>query len=165
MSTETEIEAREAIDIGEAVGVWHELELALEGKSSYNGTITEIYAYRLVPPRLSGCTEGVRAQIAGRNLTRLLRHFVELHAGVDIEIEREPLDLVNGCPPFAHRVHLRLVQVRRIRKQLSHDLHALRIRMRDVSVNLPLPQYSAWDEATLELLLALSESGEKPHGG
>lgn len=157
MSAEAEIEAREAIDIGEAVGVWHELELALEGKNSYGGDVAEIYAYRLVPPRLSGCVDGTRAQIAGRNLTRLLQHFVALHVGVDIEIERKSLDLAKGCPPFSHRVHLRLVQVRRIRKQLSHDLHALRIRLRDLSTSLPQAEYSAWDEATMTLLLALSE--------
>ena len=40
------------LTVGDALGVWHELELALAGKNGYGGDVAEICAYRLVPTEL-----------------------------------------------------------------------------------------------------------------
>ena len=99
----------------DAISVWYELERALAGKSGYGGDVTEIYAYRLARPMLQRPNDEEQARVAGANMTRLLRHFVQLHEGVVIAIQEDrdefrPLDLAQDFPAFAHRVHLRVSQ-------------------------------------------------------
>lgn len=136
-----------AVDL---LGVWHELELALAGKNGYSGNITEIYAYRLVPQGLRSPDKSGHASaggvieaffteetaeplsvVAGRNMTRLLRRFVELHEDVVIAIEEKDgfrlLDLgAQEVPPFDHRVHLRVTQVKKsVPAPSIHELRAV----------------------------------------
>ena len=116
-----------------ALGVWYDLERALAGKNGYGGDVAEIYAYRLVPRRLrdktdpafiTGATEAEEqaakveaAHVAGVNMTRILRHFAELHERVLFAIAGRdgfrPLDLSSEeFPPFDWRVQLRVSQGR-----------------------------------------------------
>lgn len=104
-----------AVPADDAIGVWHDLESALAGKNSFGGDVAEIYAYRLARSLLHGPKDEEQARIAGANLTRLLRHFLELHEGAVASIEESggfrTLDLdVEEVPPFDWRIHLRLSQ-------------------------------------------------------
>jgi hypothetical protein len=114
-----------------AIGIWYDLEQALAGTNGFGGDVAEIYAYRLVPKRIkdktdpsfiTGATEAEEqdakaeaALVAGKNMTRLLRHFAELHEGVIFSIEERlgfrPIDLaVEEFPPFDWCVPLRVTQ-------------------------------------------------------
>ena len=127
-----------------AIGVWYDLEQALAGKNGFGGDVAEIYAYRLVPKRIkdktdpsfiTGATEAEEraakmelAATAGKNMTRILRRFAELHEGVIFGFDSrdgfEPFDLaVEEFPPFDWRVQLRVVQTRQGVPALPiHDL-------------------------------------------
>lgn len=112
----------------DAVGVWHDLERALAGKNGYGGDVAEIYAYRLARPLLRSPKDEAQARVAGVNMTRLLRHFLELHEGAVVSLEERegfrPLDLAaEEFPPFDWRVHLRLSWAQPLAKALPiHDL-------------------------------------------
>lgn len=104
----------------DAIDVWYDLEQALAGKNRYGGDVAEIYACRLVPggvkafPGPASKSPGL-AILAGANLTRIVRRFVELrHVHVDIE-ERHGFRTIDfGCeelPPFDWRVHLRVTRI------------------------------------------------------
>ena len=154
-------------DLDAAIGVWHDLDRALAGKNGYGGDVAEIYAYRLVPPRLRqrNTVEEAEEQapLAGRNLTQILRRFADLHEGTAFEIEEGrgvfvAIDLVEGgagCPAFSHRIHLRVSNVSRARRQLADGLLALWNRARDLEALLPQPDFTAWSGATKDLLIAL----------
>jgi len=122
----------EAPSVGNAVRVWHDLELALAGKNGYGGDVAEVYAYLLIAPRLKDQTDPVlstcaseaeeraakeaAARNAGANLTDLLRSFADLHDGVFFSIEEREgfrtIDLdTEVFPPFDWRVHLRVTRV------------------------------------------------------
>lgn len=155
------------LPVDQALGIWFDLERALEGKNGYGGDVAEIYAYRLVPPRHKGSTEEEQARVAGRNLTRLLRYFVDLHRGAEIEDadESRVIDpLAEDFPPFAHRTHLRVLRGKLIRREFAADLVALWRRGRDLAAHLPQPDFGTWDSATKFLLLALGveDAGEAP---
>lgn len=103
----------------DALGVWHELELALAGRNGFGGDVAEIYAYRLVPGGASALAAVVgnpavteNARLAGKNMTALLRRFAELHEGVVVSIEEREgfrvLDPAEEFPPFDWRVHLQV---------------------------------------------------------
>ena len=101
------------LPVDDVIGVWCDLESALAGKSGFGGDVAEIYAYRLVPSSQRHHAQGAEvASVAGKNMTRLLRLFVDLHAAV-IAIEAregfQPIDLAaEEFPPFLWRVHLRV---------------------------------------------------------
>ena len=167
MMGDNRISIEEAIDLpsDQAVDVWYDIERALEGKNGYGGCVAEIYAYRLVPPQLNTRKTLEEAEeqapIAGRNMTRILRRFVDLHEGVEIEVDGpggfRAIDLAaEDFPPFAHRVHLRVSKVQRIRAQFARDLFALWSRAHDeLDSKLPQPDFTAWAGATKDLLIAL----------
>lgn len=144
-------------DIDHTLTVWYELERALEGKNGFGGDVAEIYSYVLVPVRLRGCTEDERARSAGRVLTRLLRRFVELHdAEVALE-ERAGFRVIDpnveDFPPFDHRVHLRVSQIKQRHYAFAVELLALWDRAQEI--DLPKPDFTQWDGATKDILLAL----------
>jgi hypothetical protein len=157
------------LDLDQALGVWFDLERALEGKNGYGGDVAEIYAYRLVPPRFQHRSTVDAAEelapLVGRNMTRLLRRFVELHEGAEIGIEDGPrefraIDLrAEDFPPFAHRVHVRVTRVPQVRREFAIDLTTLWRRARDIGAHLPQPDFGTWDSATKFLLLALGMEG------
>jgi len=158
MTTETD---DFALPFDQALGVWHDLEQALAGKNGYGGDVAEIYAYRLMPPSFKRCTvEEMEAQapVVGRNLTRVLRHFVELHEGVEIGIEEGRREFraidprVEELPPFSHRVHLRVSQDKRARIAFASELLALWHRSNEIE--LP-PAFFTWSGATKDLLIAI----------
>jgi len=175
--TGAQADAMETPLVHDALGVWHDLARALAGKNGYGGDVAEIYAYRLVPPWLRpyNTTEEAEAQapLAGRNLTRILRRFADLHEGTTFEIEEgrgvfAAIDLGEGgagCPPFSHRVHLRVSNVPRARRQFAESLLALWNRAEsllalwdrahDLKALLPEPDFTAWSGATKDLLIAL----------
>jgi hypothetical protein len=127
-----------------AISVWYDLERARAGQNGYGGDVAEIYAYRLIPQRLrdrtdpafiTGATEAEEqaakaeaARVAGANMTRILRHFAELHDRVLFSIEdREgyrPIDLsTEEFPPFDWCVQLRVTQGRpSVAASSIHDL-------------------------------------------
>jgi hypothetical protein len=150
------------LPVTDALSVWHDLERALEGTNGYGGDVAEIYAFRLVPPRLKGCTVEERSRVAGRNLTCLLRQFANLHEkGVEFEIETtrgafRPIDPhKEDFPPFDHRVHLRVSQDAHIRTTFAKELLALWGRAHAIDAKLPQPDFTAWSGTTKDLLLAL----------
>jgi hypothetical protein len=106
------------LSIDDVLGVWQELELALAGKNGYGGDVAEIYAYRLVPTSLRHHPQDeAQAQIAGRNMTFILRRFAESHEGAVVAIQHSrdefrALDLAQDFPAFDWRVHLRVTQER-----------------------------------------------------
>lgn len=168
----------EAIElpVNQALGVWHDLERALAGKNGYGGDVAEIYAFRLVPAgitRLSdpsfitGVTEvqarldeAEVARIAARNLTLILRQFVDLHEGVEIGIEEGPREFrffdprVETVPPFAHRVHVRVRETQRVRAVFAAALLALFHRAHEIEAMLPA-DFFRWSGATKDLLIDL----------
>ena len=109
-----------ARSVDAAISVWYDLERALAGKNGYGGNVAEIYAYRLVPGGVKAFPGPASkspelAILAGRNLTRLVKQFVDLHhANVDIE-ERHGFRTIDfGCeelPPFDWRIHLRVTRI------------------------------------------------------
>lgn len=132
------------LPVDAAIGVWYDLERALAGKNGYGGDVAEIYAYRLVPQRIrdktnpafiTGATEAEEqaakaeaALVAGKNMTRVLRHFAELHEGAVFAIEERDgwrlLDLAAEFPSFDWSVQLRVTQTRPGAAALS--IHELR---------------------------------------
>ena len=102
----------------DALGVWHDLELALAGKNGYGGDVAEIYAYRLVPESMRHHPQdAAQAFVAGKNMTILLRRFVDLHAGAVTSMQESrdefrQLDLSQDFPAFDWRLHLRVSQDR-----------------------------------------------------
>ncbi len=129
--------------VDDAIGVWHDLERALAGKNGYGGDVAEIYAYRLLPGGAKAFTsaEGAAAlaPLAGRNMTRLLRRFIDLHhAHVALE-EREGFRTIDlGCedfPPFDWRAHVR---VTRITPELppAPPVHAVRKVLEETTAHL-----------------------------
>jgi len=155
-----------------AVGVWFDLERALEGTNGYGGNVAEIYAYRLLPePSTLAISAGDpllqerAAGLAARNLTWLVRHFVGLHEGVEIGIENGPrefrrIDLRSEeFPPFLHRMHIQVSKASRIRLALAKELLALRNRIRDAGVlsngRDAIVDFEQWVDATKDLLGAL----------
>jgi len=158
----TTIETDEfALPFDQALGVWHDLEQALAGKNGYGGDVAEIYAYRLMPPsfkRSSTVQMEAQAPVVGRNLTRILRHFVELHEGVEIGIEEGRREFraidphTEDHPPFSHRVHLRVSQDKRARAVFARELRALWHRANEIE----LPSaFCTWSGATTDLLVAI----------
>jgi hypothetical protein len=169
----------EAIDLpaDQALGVWHDLECALAGKNGYGGDVAEIYAYLLVsdgfrrltdPAFISGATEEQArlneaevARIAARNLTLILRQFVELHEGVEIKIKDSPRTFrtidprTEDFPPFSHRVHVLVSENTRLRAAFARELLAVFDRAYEIDGKLPQPYFAAWAGATKDLLLAL----------
>ncbi len=153
----------------EALGVWLDLERALAGTHGFGGDTAEIYAYRLLPESIrhvgmgAGASmeptvQAAAARTAARNLTSILRHFVELHEGVVIELDQpggfQVQDLTGeGCAPFLHRVHVRVSQEQRIRAQFARDLLALWSRASDAK--LPEPDFARWSGTTKDLLIML----------
>lgn len=157
------------------LGVWMDLERALEGTNGYGGDVAEIYAYRCVPPQLAdlgavGAPEDSRstmASVAGCNLSRLLRQFVDLHVGVEvgIEVEREQFrafDPREEIMPFSHRIHLRVRRTASAAvRRFGQDLRALRERAYVDDV----PRWPAtvtWFDATDALLRAIGGRKEVP---
>jgi hypothetical protein len=112
----------------DAIGVWYDLERALAGRNGYGGDVAEIYAYRLTRMLLHDPHNEEQAGIAGKNMTRLLHYFLELHEGAIVSIEDRdgfrPLDLATEeFPPFGWRVHLRVTQAGKPKPAFSiHDL-------------------------------------------
>jgi hypothetical protein len=173
--------------LDEVLGVWMDLERALEGKNGFGGTVAEIYAYRLIPVRhRDHYVEGVgtvaaedpwplakQAEVAGRNMTRLLRHFVELHEGVEVAIEELSELSESGVwvfrkidpheedfPAFDHRVHLRVSRSSMIRRQIASELLGLWSRAceeqrQPTDAGWPEPDFTAWSGTTKDLLMAL----------
>ena len=102
----------------DAIGVWHDLERAIAGKNGFGGDVAEIYAYRLLPRDASSAPASIgeaEAHLAGRNMTRLLRRFSELHHAHFALEEREgfrTIDLgTEDFPPFDWRVHVRVTRI------------------------------------------------------
>jgi hypothetical protein len=156
--------AQDEFDLDTLLSVWFDLERALEGKNGYGGDVAEIYAYRCVPEHLrqhDSHEEAVKlAQTAGRNLTRLLRHFVELHEDVEIGIETDPREFrpidprTEPFPAFDHRVHIRISRVQQLRLRFARELLALWERASDDGIEAQ-PDFAAWSGATKDLLLGL----------
>lgn len=154
-------------DAEAAVGIWFDLERALEGKNGYGGDVAEIYAYRLLPEKhlnpfiLGESATNEIAAIAARNLTWIVRHFIELHRDIEIGIEsgpREfrPIDLTaEAFPPFSHRIHIRVSQERRVRRAFVEKLLTLRNAMRDAREVMPRYEFERWIIATVDLLREL----------
>lgn len=150
------------------LGVWLDLERALEGKNGYGGDVAEIYAYRLTPPHLADLA--TIATTAGHNLTRLLREFVELHAGVEVGIEVErgqrefrPFDpRAETIMPFGHRIHLR-VRWTTNDQLLAFGRELRALRERAYLVGVPRwPATVAWLDAVDTLLRTLGVREETP---
>ena len=152
-------------DAESSIGIWFDLERALEGKNGYGGDVAEIYAYRLVPGGIAKATSAADAEemapVAARNLTWLVRRFVELHEDIEIGIENgprefRPIDLrTEELPPFSHRIHIRVSQERRIRSALAAELLELRNHMNESATAMPMPEYDRWFAVTADLLQAL----------
>jgi len=101
------------LPIDDVLGVWCDLESALAGKNGFGGDVAEIYAYRLVPSSQRHHPQDAEAaSVAGKNMTRLLRRFVDLHEAVVAIEAREGFRLIDLAseefPPFLWRVHLRV---------------------------------------------------------
>ena len=117
------------LPIDDVIGVWYDLERALAGKHGYGGDVAEIYTYRLVPPsRRHHPQDADMACVAGKNMTLLLRRFVELHEAV-VAIEEgagfRPIDLAaEEVPPFLRRVHLRVSPI--APRAVAPSIHELR---------------------------------------
>jgi len=162
----------------ESVGIWYELECALEGKNGYGGDVAEIYAYRL----LSGGATAIRdmmttpsteeearvaemhvACVAAKNLTWLVRRFVELHAGVEIGIETDPRQFhmidprAEEFPPFSHRVHVRVSRRAQVRRALAGELRAMWEGAKGTRAMLPEADFARWSFATKDLLAVLDD--------
>jgi len=108
--------------------------------------------------------------VAGRNMTRLLRHFVELHEGVEVAIEElsesgawvfrkiDPHE--ENFSAFDHRAHLRVSRSSMIRRQIASELLGLWSRASEeqrhpTDAGWPEPAFTAWSGATKDLLIAL----------
>jgi hypothetical protein len=127
-------------DTPDQIGVWYELERALAGENGYGGDVAEIYAYRLLPGGAKAVAEATdtQARLAGQNMTRLLRRFVELYdASVAIE-EREgfrTIDLAaEEFPPFDWRVHVRVTRIAVLPPAPS--IHEVREVLAETTANL-----------------------------
>jgi hypothetical protein len=175
MTDETDLPSVE-----ESVGIWYELERALEGKNGYGGDVAEIYAYRLLPRGVaeirelswisseaeakSRAAEAEMARLAAKNLTLLVRRFVELHADVEIGIEIDPRQFrvidprVEALQPFLHRIHIRVTRATRIRRALASELRTLWDCLKDVHALLPEGfDFARWSLATKDLIAALDD--------
>lgn len=145
------------LPLSHAIGVWHDLETALAGKSGYGGDVVEIYAYRLMSDRLRRATDprvatessagetlalkAEAARAAGKNLTQILRHFTDLHPGVVFAYDERgchrPINLASEeIPPFEWRIHLQVTQIRNgARAPSIHELReALAATVRNADV-------------------------------
>jgi hypothetical protein len=160
----------------ESIGIWYELESALEGKNGYGGNVAEIYAYRLVPEGATGAAvaisegkagEALLARTAAKNLTWFVRRFVELHDGVEIGIETDPRQFrvldprTEEFPPFSHRIHVRVSGAAQIRRVLAGELRALGERAKGVRSMLPEPDFERWSLATKDLIAVLDDETSK----
>jgi hypothetical protein len=112
------------LSLDKILDIWSDLEAALYGRNGYGGTVTEIYAYRCVNSEAAAFdTDRYRnAGAAGRNLTAILRRFVDQHQCViGIQTGRDeftPIDLdLTPVDAFDHRIHLEVVDT----SQLGQD--------------------------------------------
>ncbi len=134
-----------ASSVDAAIDVWHDLEQALAGKNGYGGDVAEIYAYRLVPGGVKAFPGPASkspelAILAGKNLTRLVKHFVELHhANVAIEEGRRDFRTIDfGCeelPPFDWRIHLRVTRIAPVSPP-APPIHEVRRSIEQASAHL-----------------------------
>ncbi len=118
----------------QTLDVWHELELALQGKNGFGGDTAEIYAYRLTPsnPSLEGngiynALENPRSYSheeaieyvnqTRRDLCDLCRYFEKTtESSVQMVLSRFPLNTISldaweasgNDMLFVHRVHLQV---------------------------------------------------------
>lgn len=173
MIEQTETRLNE-LPVEQVLGVWHDLERALEGKNGYGGNVAEIYAYRLLSPGprhpLSDLPEEDQARIAAANLTNILRQFVDLHEGAEIGIEDGPREFrgidprKEDFPPFVHRVHVCVSDDKQVRDAFARKLLALWDRAHEIDAKLPQPDFTAWTGATKNLLLALGVEWKADRG-
>lgn len=118
--SEEELAPDADLPIDATIGVWRDLECALAGKNGFGGDVAEIYAYRLVPGGVKAFPGPASkspelAILAGKNLTRIVKHFSDLHhAHVAIKENHGFRTIDLGCeelPPFDWRVHLRVTRI------------------------------------------------------
>jgi hypothetical protein len=165
MSTDADLPDAES-----SIGIWYDLERALEGTNGYGGDVAEIYAYRLLPGAspviVAKYGDAHTAALAAHNLTWLVRHFVGMHEDIEIGLENgprefRPIDLrTEEFPPFSHRIHIRVSQERRIRGAFASKLLELRNRMNESATAMPVPEYDRWFAVTSDLLQALGAKVE-----
>ncbi len=103
------------MNIRQALGVWRELELALQGCNGFGGDTAEVYAYRLQenqPARGRGAPfldDQYREadDAAARDLADLCNLFAEV-AGAEVEIDGMTVGEWATTPGrFSHRVRVR----------------------------------------------------------